>query len=34
MIRRVKTGVAGIALAVSLAMLGSGVITAEDIKTT
>jgi hypothetical protein len=33
MIRRVKTGVAGIVLAMSLAMLGSGVMTAQDIKT-
>jgi hypothetical protein len=33
MIRRLKSGIAGIALAMSFAMLGSGVITAQDIKT-
>ena len=33
MIRRLKSGVAGIALAMSLALLGSGVMTAQDIKT-
>jgi hypothetical protein len=33
MIRRLKSGIAGIALATSFAMLGSGVITAQYIKT-
>lgn len=33
MIRRLKSGVAGIALVMSLALLASGVMTAQDIKT-